>query len=314
MKKIINLSRYRLVLGFFVLSSLFFTPVVTYAEVSQGTMIEIFQRLDRLEKKSRELVGENEVLKHELSKLKKIQKEGFLNVDERVDALRQQIKEAKQQTAKAEIKKEQSKPVAEKTTTASTPPPKKPETDNKKETDSVKPTTASVVTPTPAPVKSSVVKKESEDKKTAQATKTEQAKKTSSQRRVPSKYEKEAYQAAFAKMKKSPSAATQAFKEYIKMQPNSPLAANSQYWIGEIMYSHNNYKGAIQEFIKVLQKYKYSDKAPDAAIKLGYSFVALKNWNYARRTFEDVLKYFPKNQNAINLANKQLEKLKANGH
>lgn len=77
-------------------------------------------------------------------------------------------------------------------------------------------------------------------------------------------------------MKKSPTAATNAFREYIKLQPNSPLSANAQYWIGEIMYSHNNYKGAVQEFIKVLQKYKYSDKAPDAAIKLGYSFYALK--------------------------------------
>jgi len=115
-------------------------------------------------------------------------------------------------------------------------------------------------------------------------------------------------------MSASPTAATNAFKQYIKLQPNSPLAANAQYWIGEIMYSHNNYKGAVQEFIKVLQQYKTSNKAPDAAIKLGYSFYALKNWTYARRTFEDVLKYFPDNKNAVNLATKRLEKMKAAGN
>ena len=115
-------------------------------------------------------------------------------------------------------------------------------------------------------------------------------------------------------MKKSPTAASRAFQEYIKMQPESPLAANAQYWIGEIMYSHNNYKGAVQEFIKVLQKYKYSDKAPDAAIKLGYSFYALKNWAYAKRTFDDVIKYFPENQNAVKLAKNRLAKIKAAGH
>ena len=72
--------------------------------------------------------------------------------------------------------------------------------------------------------------------------------------RAPTPYEKETYQAAFNKMNSSPSIATKAFQDYIKLQPDSPLAANAQYWIGEIMYSHNNYKGAVQEFIKVLQK------------------------------------------------------------
>jgi len=69
-----------------------------------------------------------------------------------------------------------------------------------------------------------------------------------------------------------------------------------------------------EAFVKVLQKHKYSDKAPDAAIKLGYSFYALKNWVYARRTFEDVLKYFPENENAVDLAKKRLAKLDAAGH
>ncbi len=282
-------------------------------------MIEIFERLDRLEKKSRELVGENEVLKHELANLKKIQKEGFLNVDERVDALRQQIKAAKateNKEAKEEVKptenKEEDKPVAKKAPPVTQPVVSK--TENKKE--EAKSTTVTTVTK-PVVKKTNDVEKESVDVKTAQtatSVKTEPTNKASSKSRAPSKYEKETYQAAFAKMKKSPTAATKAFKEYIKLQPNSPLAANAQYWIAEIMYSHNNYKGAIQEFIKVLQQYKFSDKAPDAAIKLGYSFVALKNWKYARRTFEDVLKYFPNNQNAVTLANKQLSKLNAAGH
>jgi tol-pal system protein YbgF len=310
MKRINNFSGSLLVLSFLLLSPLFFVSPVSHAEVSQGTMIEIFERLDRLEKKSRELVGENEVLKHELTKLKKIQKEGFLNVDERVDALRQQIRTAR--SAEKKEAKEEAMPVVKKTTPVAKPVA--PKTEQKKE-EAKSATTAAVTTPVVK--KSTEVKKESVDVKTTQAAasvKTEQANKASSKSRAPSKYEKETYQAAFSKMKKSPTAATQAFREYIKMQPNSPLAANAQYWIAEIMYSHNNYKGAIQEFIKVLQQYKYSDKAPDAAIKLGYSFVALKNWNYARRTFNDVLKYFPKNQNAVSLAKKQLAKLEAAGH
>ncbi len=308
MKKNINVSRYRLVLSFLLLSFPIVMSSASYAEVSQGTMIEIFERLDRLEKKSRELVGENEVLKHELEKLKKIQKEGFLNVDERVDALRQAIKA----TDKKETKEEEAKLVVKKATPATQPIASKAE--NKKE--EAKTNTMTAVTK-PVVQKATDAKKASADTNTTQAAtsaKTAPTNKANSKSRAPSKYEKETYQAAFAKMKKSPTAATQAFREYIKLQPNSPLAANAQYWIAEIMYSHNNYKGAIQEFIKVLQQYKYSDKAPDAAIKLGYSFAALKNWKYARRTFEDVLKYFPKNQNAVTLAKKQLAKMDAAGN
>ncbi len=301
-------ARTRLLLSTITFFTLFFSPLVSYAEVSQDTMIEVFQRLDNLEKKTRELVGENEVLKHQLDNLKKTQKEGFLNVDERVDALREQIKTAKAQAQnKDKIKdKTTDKPSAAEKPATSKNEASDNKANNKKDTETVKPTQTASTKPQPLETK-----KVSENSKT---TASKQPEKTNSKIRAPSKYEKETYQAAFAKMKKSPTAATQAFKEYIKMQPNSPLAANAQYWIAEIMYSHNNYKGAIQEFIKVLQKYKYSDKAPDAAIKLGYSFVALKNWNYARRTFEDVLKYFPKNQNAVNLAKKQLEKLTASGH
>jgi len=295
MRQLAKIYKQGILLGFFLIS------LPAFAEVSQDTMIDVFQRLDQLEKKSRELHGENEVLKHELEKLKKIQKEGFLNVDERVDALAAQIKSS-----------------SEEKTTAGTVAEKKPqdsESGNSKNKESNKTEAAPEVektddqTPT---TKGSSEKKIKDGASNVDKVDDKNASKTKI--RMPSKYEKETYQAAFEKMKKSPTAGTRAFEEYIEMQPDSPLAANAQYWIGEIKYSHNNYKGAVQEFIKVLQKYKYSDKAPDAAIKLGYSFYALKNWDYARRTFEDVLKYFPENKNAVDLATKRLAKLDAAGH
>ena len=265
------------------------------AEVNPESIIQIFQRLENLEKKSRELTGENEVLKNQIDQLKKTQKQGFLNVDEQIDEMRQELK------VKAETP---ATPVAPVQPATAVPV---------EETSAVKPEVKETVAPdapesTPITVKTDGVKTIpaiAEDTKETTAP---------AKIRAPTAYEKETYQAAFNKMSASPTAATLGFKEYIKLQPNSPLAANAQYWIGEIMYSHNNYKGAVQEFIKVLQQYKTSNKAPDAAIKLGYSFYALKNWTYARRTFEDVLKYFPDNKNAVNLATKRLEKMKAAGN
>ena len=262
-----------------ILLTLLFSFSSVQAEVSTETMVQVLQRLENLEKRIRELHGENEVLTNEIQRLKRVQKQGFLNIDERIDEIRK---------AKNPQKNPQNKVQN---------PSKKTEEPRVKIIDK-KPAKPAAATPAKSSENTSKPSKSSNPNKP----------------RAPTAYEKEVYQTAFLLMKKSPTAATKAFREYIKLQPKSPLAANAQYWIGEIMYSHNNYKGAVQEFIKVLQHYKYSDKAPDAAIKLGYSFYALKNWKYARRTFEDVLRFFPNNKNAVMLAKKRLEKMKAAGH
>ncbi len=293
-----------------VLSFALFLPFVSYAEVTPETVINIFKRLELLENKARELNGENEVLKHQIEQLKKAQKQGFLNVDERIEEMGKSAKASKPADTTKKDAESKSDDARVKIVDSSTPPiaptaPSTPSaTDKKSETT---PATTPVEKKEESKTEDAAVKKEVAKTPTPS---TPARKKT----RAPNGYERETYQAAFSLMKKSPTAATRAFEEYIKMQPESPLAANAQYWIGEIMYSHNNYKGAVQEFIKVLQKYKYSDKAPDAAIKLGYSFYALKNWAYAKRTFEDVVKYFPENKNAVNLAQRRLAKIKAEGH
>ncbi len=249
------------------------------AEVSPESIVDIFNRLDKLESQARELRGSNEVLKNELQQLKKSQKQGFLNIDEQIEAL-----------GSASPKVSAKKPHVS------------------------KPTEPKIKVQAPAVKKPIVAKAPEKPATPAQSTQKPTEKKIANKKiRQPTNYEKETYKAAFNKIKVSPTAATRAFKEYIKMQPNSPLSANAQYWIGEIMYSHNNYKGAVQEFIKVLQSYKFSEKAPDAAIKLGYSFYALKKWDLARRTFEDVLRFFPDNKNVVKLANKRLEKMKQKG-
>ncbi len=272
-----------------LITLLLFSFSFARAEVSAESIAQILQRLENLERKIRELHGENEVLTHEIKRLKDLQKQGFLNIDERIDEIQNLNKShttpqsTQKKTPQPRVKIVGKKPVPVKA--AATPQPGKPQKNNN-------------------PVNNKNVDSQ------AKAGTKGKSKKT----RAPSAYEKAVYQDAFVLMKKSPSAATKAFREYIKLQPDSPLAANAQYWIGEIMYSHNNYRGAVQEFIKVLQNYKYSDKAPDAAIKLGYSFYALKNWKFARRTFEDVLRYFPDNKNAVMLAKKRLEKMKAAGH
>ncbi len=280
-----------------IILSLLLSLSSVYADVSPETIVNIFERLEALETKARELNGENEVLKHQIKELKKRQKDGFINIDERID----EISNASESSAE---NKEQKSVEAEPKTKEE---PSAPEKESSGKKDPEKKTSETKTENPPATKKVEEVKEAPKKISTATPNKNKKI-------RMPNSYESETYKSAFSLMKTSPTAATKAFQEYIEMQPESPLAANAQYWIGEIMYSHNNYKGAVEEFIKVLQKYKYSDKAPDAAIKLGYSFYALKNWAYAKRTFEDVIKYFPENKNAVNLANRRLAKIKEAGH
>lgn len=125
--------------------------------------------------------------------------------------------------------------------------------------------------------------------------------------------EKAAYNAAYETLKGNRNAGVGAFTKFLQTYPNSTLAENAHYWIGEAKYAQKDYKGAIDSFVVVLNKYKSGRKAADAAVKLGYSFYELKDWTLARRTFNDVLRYFP-GSNAAKLATARLDRMQKEGH
>jgi len=268
-----------------ILSFLFIAPL--HARDNSEALLELFQRIDTLTKDMRTLRGENEQLQHQIEKLKKAQKDGFLSVDDRMDALAKQIKTTPKTGYSVPVKPPIKKSVTP-APTAKKPPAKKP----------VSPTKKTPATKPPVKPKAKLIGKA----EVVNVPKTKMRDATTAERN--------AYNQAYAQLKRNPSAATQAFTQYIKKYPSSPLAANAQYWLGEIMYSRKNYKGAIDGFVKVLQNYKKSEKAPDAAIKLGFSFYELKNWVYARRALENVARYFP-NTKAAALARQRIAKMKA---
>ncbi len=277
---------------------LYFLPPFSVHAKNQDqseALLKLLQRIDNLDLELRTLRGDNEQLQHNIDKLKKAQKDGFLGIDERMDDLAKQINviAKKQPISAVAVKKTESKvpakpvPLKEKTTI------KPIATDPKKTiTNSPQATTEKV--------------------KVKPINKTEVAKVTDHKTHSATQKEKSAYNQAYASINGNPSSAIEAFRNYIIKYPDSPLAANAQYWIGEILYSQKNYKKAIDEFIKVLQNYKKSEKASDASIKLGFSFYELKNWVYARRALEDVSRYFPKTR-AASLARQRIAKMKAEG-
>ncbi len=122
--------------------------------------------------------------------------------------------------------------------------------------------------------------------------------------------EQQEYDAAFALIKQGYyDRAGKAFQQFIARHPNSTLADNAQYWIGETYYVVRNFRAAIDEYGKVTEKYPSSDKAPDALLKIGYSHYELGELDKARVTLSQVIARYP-NTSVAKSAQLRLSKIK----
>jgi tol-pal system protein YbgF len=65
------------------------------------------------------------------------------------------------------------------------------------------------------------------------------------------------------------------FQEFINRNPNSDLADNAAYWIGESLFSQKKYRDAIAQFDSVVTKYPKSEKVAGALLKKGYAYIDL---------------------------------------
>lgn len=120
--------------------------------------------------------------------------------------------------------------------------------------------------------------------------------------------DKIAYKRAYDLLKDDPSAAIADLNDFLEDYPSSRLAANAHYWIGETWYSKGKYKKAKENFLSVLKDYKGSNKESGAALKLGYTFIAMEEWGFAKKTLQDVVKFFPDTRES-DLAKKKLESI-----
>jgi tol-pal system protein YbgF len=98
------------------------------------------------------------------------------------------------------------------------------------------------------------------------------------------------YRAAFDLMKEGRyGEARTGFEAFLAAHPQHELAANAQYWLGEVAYVERDYEGALAAFGKVLEGYPGARKAPDALLKSGYSHYELKRFDRARAALKRVV-------------------------
>lgn len=92
--------------------------------------------------------------------------------------------------------------------------------------------------------------------------------------------------------------AYQEFQQYITYFPNTELAANAQYYLGEIDYNRGNYTAAIDAFDAVLEKYPENPKSADAQLMKGMALAKSGQRSKAAQEFRALIDKYPRTDDA----------------
>jgi tol-pal system protein YbgF len=87
--------------------------------------------------------------------------------------------------------------------------------------------------------------------------------------------------------------AVDGFRLYREQFPDSPLADNALYWIGECYYSQKKFEEAIGQFNDLILAYPQGDKVPAAYLKKGFAYVEIGKTEEAAAAFKLLAAKFP---------------------
>jgi len=99
------------------------------------------------------------------------------------------------------------------------------------------------------------------------------------------------------------------FSQYLEAFPDSELADNARYWIGECNFSQGEYQKAINEFDRILTDYPRSDKLASALLKKGYAFLQMGRVQEGQTQLRRVTNTYAGSDEAV-LAQQRLDSLR----
>jgi len=88
------------------------------------------------------------------------------------------------------------------------------------------------------------------------------------------------------------------FEGFLVKHPSHPWAGHAQFWIGEAYFTARDYQHAAVEYQKALDRAPRGDKTPEALLKLGLAYRALKRLDRARDAWAQLLRDFPESEAA----------------
>lgn len=104
-------------------------------------------------------------------------------------------------------------------------------------------------------------------------------------------------------------AAKEKFGRYLELYPDTDLADNAQFWLGECYYAEEKYSEAIAAYEKTIKQYPQSDKVSSALLKEGMAFVELGDEIAAKILLKKVIKEYPES-NQAQIAQSRLNQIK----
>jgi tol-pal system protein YbgF len=102
--------------------------------------------------------------------------------------------------------------------------------------------------------------------------------------------------------------AIQEFSDYVKFYPNTDLAGNCYFYLGEIQFRQGKYEQAAQSYDQVLQNFPTGSKSASAQLKKGFALIELGKQDDGVTELRHVIQRYPKSNEALQ-ARERLRKL-----
>jgi tol-pal system protein YbgF len=102
--------------------------------------------------------------------------------------------------------------------------------------------------------------------------------------------------------------AVQEFSDYLKFYPNTDLAGNTYFYLGEIQFRQGNYQQAAQSYDQVLQNFPTGNKAASAQLKKGFALIELGKQDDGVKELRHLIQRYPRSPETLQ-ARERLHKL-----
>ena len=102
------------------------------------------------------------------------------------------------------------------------------------------------------------------------------------------------------------------FEDFLKFSPNSPQAAQAQYYLGQISYNQGDYETSIRQFDVVIERYATSFFGAEAQFKKAAALERLGRTMEAQRELDALIARYP-NASITENARGMLEQLRSGG-
>ena len=101
------------------------------------------------------------------------------------------------------------------------------------------------------------------------------------------------------------------FREYLDTFPETELADNALYWLGECYFNLGRFAEAVAEFSGVLSRYSRSERIVSAMLRRGVAYLAMGESEEGVNQLERLVREYPSSEEA-DIAREQLQELQTN--